>query len=202
MIRLHSDYLVFELESGESIPCSVDTIANELVDAVAGLNDKSIIENAARAVVHYFREEKNQEVVSIKEFIDCLAFVLKGFGFEVELKNSVSQNTLNSSSPFPASTDMQLGKWTSLTQLLETHCQHGALMELHFFQSLRCLVAENLKDSPEIVLFTGLRPCVQSLLSARRWTKQCEKLRLQIVFYLDDCLNAEAHRFPLKMMIR
>nr|MBI1231037.1 hypothetical protein [Cytophagales bacterium] len=202
MIRLHSDYLVFELESGESIPCSVDTIANELVDAVAGLNDKSIIENAARAVVHYFREEKNQEIVSIKEFIDCLAFVLKGFGFEVELKNSGTLQKGNPGSQTPPSSHPQLPKWTSLTQFLETHCHHGALMELHFFQSLRTLLAENLKDSPEIVLFTELRPCVQSLLSARRWTKQCEKLRWQIVFYLEDCLNAEAHRIPLKMMIR
>jgi dimeric dUTPase (all-alpha-NTP-PPase superfamily) len=197
MIRLHSDYLVFELESGESVPCSVEAIASELVEAVSGLTDRNIIENAARAVVHYFREEQKQEVVNIREFIDCLAFVLKGFGFEVETNDIAcdlpSHGNESISDRF---------RTTHLVDILEILRDQGALMEMHFFQKLRTLLNDHLSSSAEIIQFTGVRPCVQQLLACGRWTKRCEAFRQQIVLFLEECLLTDGCGHCNRMVIR
>lgn len=198
MIRLHSDYLVFELDSGESVPCSVEAIAFELVEAVSGLTDRNIIENAARAVVHYFREELHKETVSIQEFIESLAFVLKGFGFEVETRNI---NSLDSPEHLPAFS-LCPPTTRSLVDILDKQPNRGGLMELQFFQHLRKTLKEELKDNPQLILFTELRPCVQSFLATSRWTKKCESFSAQIVQFLQECLTSDSNTSNLKMVIR
>lgn len=205
MIRLHSDYLVFELDTGEAIPCSVEAIAFELVEAIAGMTDRNIIENAARAVVHYFREELKQEAVSIKEFIECLSFVLKGFGFEIETKNLPSneptlddlEDQLNANDP-----DSTKIYTNSLVDILDNQRKQGSVMEMGFFQELRSTINDDLSHHPDFIQFTGLRPCVQSLLSTNRWTKKCESLSKQLVQYLEECAFKDGGGQNLTMVIK
>lgn len=196
MIRLHSDFLVFELESGETIPCSVEAIACELVEAVSGLTDKSIIENAARAVVHYFREDQSQEVVSIQEFIDCLAFVLRGFGFEVETVNEGAGT--KAAAGIASSTTAR----TSLLDFAESRREDGTIMEMDFFLKLRDHLKTHLQENPDLLLFTGVRPCVQRILSSNRWTRRCEALREQLVLFLEECLTKDGSGRCHRMVIR
>lgn len=193
MIRLHSDFLVFELESGETIPCSVEAIACELVEAVSGLTDKSIIENAARAVVHYFREDQSQEIVSIQEFIDCLAFVLRGFGFEVE---TVTEGKTTKPAAGVATAR------TSLVDFVESRREDGTIMEMDFFLKLRDHLKSHLQENPDLLLFTGVRPCVQRILSSNRWNRRCEALREQLVLFLEECLTRDGSGRCHRMVIR
>lgn len=203
MIRLHSDYLVFELDSGESVPCSVEAIAFELVEAVAGLADRNVIENAARAVVHYFREELGKESVCINEFIDSLSFVLKEFGYEVETRSFESLSAEeNDEIPSDSETQITKSQSNSLVEILEDQREKGELMELSFFKQLRETVLSELQDQPDILLFTGLRPCVQTMLSASRWTGRCESFSQQIVSYIEECLCFDGGGRNMHMVIR
>ena len=56
MIQLHSDCLVFKSETGQAIPCSAELVTIELIGEAARLLDPDLLQHAAAAVLHYFKE--------------------------------------------------------------------------------------------------------------------------------------------------
>ena len=77
VIQLHSHCLVFETSDGELIPCDAEDVTIELIgDAVQNL-DPNVIRQAAAAVLHYFKAERQQEIVTIREFTAALETVLQ-----------------------------------------------------------------------------------------------------------------------------
>ena len=79
MIALDSDYLLFELANGESIPFSSDMISVELSGESSIYFDQELVHQAAASVFHYFRHELGREMVSVGEFAAALEKVLRGF---------------------------------------------------------------------------------------------------------------------------
>src|SRR5262245_45556377 len=83
MIHLRRDCLVFETSSGESFPCSAQVVAIELVGEAASFIDKDIVEEAAAAVLHYFKTELGHFTVTYRDFARALEKALNGFGLSV-----------------------------------------------------------------------------------------------------------------------
>src|SRR5688572_5665736 len=79
MIALASDFLVFELTSGERIPLSTEMISIELMDE-SGELEPEFVKHAAASVFHYFKHELAKETVSVAEFAGALEKVLRGLG--------------------------------------------------------------------------------------------------------------------------
>src|SRR5947209_18000485 len=119
MILLRRDCLVFNTPAGESIPCSVDKVTVELVGATGDSLDKELIRNAARAVLHYFKEELGRNSVTVAEFLAALERALSGLG--VNLKVPMPESAL----PRTVEAD-----------LLGLAFRSGKGCELFFFQSL------------------------------------------------------------------
>ena len=69
MINLRPDCLVFELSTGEQVPCSAEELALELVLGPGVTLDPEVIRNAAAAVLHYFKAELGRHSVSVVELI-------------------------------------------------------------------------------------------------------------------------------------
>ena len=69
--------------------------------------------------------------------------------------------------------------------------ESGGSFELLFFPRLRNELRTQLRHSPRVLRFRGLRGCVKQLAGARRWSGRCERLRDHIVDYLRQCLTAE-----------
>ena len=69
--------------------------------------------------------------------------------------------------------------------------ESGDSLELFFFPRLRDELRAQLRQSPRVLRFRGLRGCVKQLAGARRWSVRCEKLQDHIVEYLRRCLTAE-----------
>jgi hypothetical protein len=67
----------------------------------------------------------------------------------------------------------------------------GENCELFFFPHLRRELHRQLEESPRIVRFNGLRPCVKQLAGADRWSRRCELLGDQIVDYLRTCCQTD-----------
>lgn len=172
MIRLASDYLLFQTANGESFPVSTETISVELAGAAASAIDPEMIKNAAAAAVHYFRHHLERESVSAAEFVGALERVLRGFGFEI--------HTID---------DPGAGAAKSGSDLRQLARESG--VELTFFQDLRRALRQQLDQASPMVRFHGLRSCVKQLTGAQRWSPRCEALRDQIVEYLRRCLSAE-----------
>ena len=171
MIQLRSDCLAFETATGESIPCAAEEVTVELIgEAVASL-DKDLVRHAAAAVLHYFKHELGRSFVTVGEFTLALERVLRGFGLEVQCAPAA---------PPVAESDLR-----------QLACQSGHGFELVFFQRLREEMGAQLRQSPRVLRFNGLRGCVKQLVGAQRWSGRCQLLNDQIVDYLRLCLGAQ-----------
>ena len=182
MIRLRQDCLVFETASGESIPCSAKEVTLELVGEAAKWVDSELLNNAAAAVLHYFRVERAQEHVSLDEFAAALEKVLRGMGLDVK----------SGDDPDPAAASASAPARTVLEADLQALAGEAHGGELFFLPRLRDEVRRRLDGTPRVLRFHNLRGCVRQLTGASRWTPQCRALHDRIVEYLRHCLGNES----------
>ena len=184
MIALSSDHLIFQLTNGESVPCSAEMITVEIAGNSDGLIDAEMLRHASASVFHYFKTELERESVTVGEFALALEKVLRGFGL-----------TLYADEPPPL-----------VRQILEAALRHIAResadsLELFFFPRLRNELRTQLRQSPQVLRFRGLRGCVKQLAGARRWSARCEKMQEQVVGYLRECLTAEPEQNACALVV-
>ena len=184
MIALQSDCLLFKLASGESVPCSVEMISVELTGDTKNLLDPEVLSHATASVFHYFKNELERETVTIGEFAGALEKVLRQLGFVFRA------GALESRSREIVETDLCLFARESADSL-----------ELFFFPRLRDELRAQLRQSPRVLRFCGLRSCVKQLTGARRWSNRCEKLQDHIVEYLRRCLSAESEQPECSLVV-
>ena len=174
MIALQSDCLLFQLSNGESVPCSAEMINFDITGASCSLLDPETLRHAAASVFHYFKEELRRDTVTVGEFVQALEQVLRNLGFIIRAHG------IESHPPCAGATD--LGRLAR---------ESADSLELFFFPRLRSELRTQLRQSPRVVHFRGLRGCVKQLAGARRWSHRCERMQDQIVAYLRGCLTAE-----------
>jgi hypothetical protein len=177
MIALHNECLVFRMNNGESVPCSADMIAVEVVGETNSLLDSETLRHAAASVFHYFKVELAREAVTIGEFSMALEKALHHLGYSIHAQSAPGEG--------PEVSEADLALLASET---------AGSLELLFFPRLRDELRIRLRNSPRVVRFHGLRGCVKQLAGARRWTSRCEVLQDQIVDYLRGCLTAETEQ--------
>lgn len=184
MIALQSDCLLFQLASGESIPCSPEMISVELVGDSAGQLDPEMLRHAAASVFHYFKVELERQTVSIGEFSLALEKALRNLGLTIRAGDfeTRSQEII----------ETDLGLFAR---------QSDGSLELFFFPRLRDELRTQLRQSPRMMRFRGLRGCVKQLSGAKRWSNRCEKLSEQIVEYLRGCLTAEPEQKECALVV-
>ncbi len=185
MITLAADCLIFQLANGESIPFSSDMISVDLAGETGKWFDESFVQDAAKAVFHYFKHEKGRETISVGEFAEALEKVLGGFAEAAELPRE--------SSPGP-----EIGE-ADLARLAH---DSGEGWELFFYRRLREELRARARNRPEVLRFRNLRQCVKQLLGARRWGGRCRTLEEQILSYLRECLTAEVSSGTCSLLVR
>jgi len=184
MIALSSDCLLFKLTNGESVPCSAEMISIEIVGNSEGLLDPEMLRHAAASVFHYFKVELERETVTVGEFAGALEKVLRGLGL------TIRAGGLEARSNEIIETDLGLLARQSADSL-----------ELFFFPRLRDELRQQLRQSPRVLRFRGLRGCVKQLAGARRWSARCEKMQEQVVEYLRGCLTAEPEQNECALVV-
>lgn len=184
MIWLGSEYLMFQMPSGESVAFSSDAIAVEIVDETEGELDADMVKQAASAVYHYFKHELGRQTVTVREFAQAMEKALDGFEISIV---STKQNR-------PA---------TSIAEadLCRIAQDSGRAFELIFFPRLRDELKTRLMGAPNVVRFTGLRRCVKKLTGAKRWSSRCTALEEQIVGYVRGCLSADAAKADCMLVV-
>ena len=182
MIALAADCLVFELASGESIPLSAEMISVEVTGAAADKYDQDFVGHAAASVFHYFKHDLGRQTISVAEFAGALETVLHGFGLACR-------------------SDEEPSRAAGAGDLRALACESGEGRELFFFPRLHDELRGQLRQSPLLVRFRGLRGCVKHLTGARRWSARCENLQDQIVQYLRQCLTAEAEQNDYALVV-
>jgi len=185
MIQLHPDYLLFETDKGQIIPCSAELVAVELIGEAGSGLDPELVQQAASAVLHYFKQDLGCQTVSVGEFSRALEQALEALGVGT------------SSEPDPDSS----GALRSY-DLMELAALTDCGFELSFFTRLRDEMRTRLGHTPKVVRFHGLRGCVKQLVGTRRWTQRCQTLNDQIVAYLRACLTTESESRSCGLVIR
>jgi len=184
MIALASDHLIFQLTNGESVPCSAEMITIEIIGNSEGLVDAEMLRHASASVFHYFKIELARQTVTVGEFALALEKVLRNFGLTLHADES---------QPFAR-------------QILEADLRRIAResadsLELFFFPKLRDELRAQLRQSPRLLHFRGLRGCAKQLAGAQRWSARCEKMQDQIVGYLRECLTAEPEQKDCALVV-
>src|SRR5580693_8242417 len=167
MIILAEDCLVFETSAGEGVPYSAEMISVELMGDTAKMFATEFVKHAAAAVFHYFRDELGRETVTIAEFSLALERVLRGFRLETPEQPAVEEQ-------------LRVAK----ADLCELVTDEDGGCELFFFPRLRDELRTQLRASPQMLCFQGLRCCVKRLAGAQRWSNRCQDLHDRIVEYL------------------
>jgi hypothetical protein len=186
MIQLHPDYLLIQTASGETIPCSAESVTVELIgDSVSDL-DPEMIHHVSNAVLHYFKHDLGRDLVSVMEFSKALERVLIGLGFDVQAAD-----------PDPAS--MEGITNADLCDLLP---DSGQNFELVFFPRLRDTLKNQLRDTPRMLCLDRLRDCVKQLTGAKRWNQRCQDLSDQIVYFVRHCMETESPHPSCSVFIR
>lgn len=184
MIALASDWLMVRHPSGESVPLSAEMIAVEVTGEAGDELATELVSHAAKAVFHYFKHELSRQTVTVGEFAEALEAVLRGVGLK--------PSSLDSTRTAPGA-NFDLAR-------LATEAGPGG--ELFFFARLREHLREQLRLSPQVVRFGGLRASVMRLASSRRWTPRCRAIEEQIVGFLRQCLAAEAGPRECLLVVR
>src|SRR5579862_7447496 len=162
MIALAKDCLTFRLSSGEAIPYSADMLTVEVAGETARWLDPELVNQAAKAVFHYFKHDLGRQAVSVAEFAEALEKVLRGF--------QTPQPAGLSPSPVRDLVEYDL------FGLAKESAEWG---ELFFFPRLRAELRQQLHQPPRLLHFRGLRGCVKQLAGAQHWSGRCRRLQGQ-----------------------
>jgi len=173
MIALAADCILLRRPNGESEPVNSQAISIDVVTEGQSPFDEDFIKEASTAVLHYFKIEEGRESVTLAEFAEALEKALLGF-------DPVTQPAEPGGGQRIVEADLP-----GLIGETET------AFELTFFRKLRNELRSQLRRSPQILRFRGLRDCVMRLTGARRWTARCQQLQEQIVDFLRECLAVE-----------
>ena len=186
MIALQSDCLIFQLSNGESIPCSAEMISVEIVGTSDNFEtlDPKMLRHATASVFHYFKFELERESVTVGEFAQALEKALQGLGLTLFAEKCQAN-----------------GGTTLEADLADLARESAASLELFFFPRLRNELRTQLRRSPRVLHFYGLRVCVKQLAGARRWSSRCEKIEEQIIEYLRECLTAEPQKSKCALVV-
>jgi hypothetical protein len=159
-------------------------ITVEIVGNSDGLIDAEMLHHAAASVFHYFKIELQREMVTVGEFALALEKVLRNFGLTLY-----------------ADADQPFAKPEPGADLGHLARESDSGLELFFFPRLRDELRAQLRQSPRLLRFRGLRGCVKQLAGAQRWSGRCEKIQDQIVGFLRECLTAESEQKDCALVV-
>lgn len=191
MIQLKTDCLIFHTQDGEQVPCSAEWVTLELMGEGADFIDPEVVHHASAAVLHYFKHELQRQSVSVGEFAIALEKVLRSFGLSVYADHQCHQPV----APVVPPRVLE----SNLKEMASQAANEG--FELLFFPQLRQELKRQLDQSPNVLRFHGLRPCVKQLAGADRWNRRCQGLHDQIVDFLRSCWETEPARRSCALLV-
>ena len=186
MIALQSDCLIFQLTNGESVPCSAEMISIEIVGNSDGLIDAEMLRHAAASVFHYFKCETRTRDRHRRRIRPC-ARKSPARSRPDALRRRTRHRAGGRTSRRPISAASRANPPTTWNCFSSRACATNLRTQL--------------RQSPRVLRFRGLRGCVKQLAGARRWSARCEKMQEQIVEFLRECLTAEPEQKACALVV-
>lgn len=168
MIALPSSLPLIKIGQDNLVACDAEWLRNNVRDAATRAEvPEWFADDVVSGVITFLRNHYEGTTITIDSLYDRIRDTLKCLG----LDDLAGQLT-------PAAPPLRI----SLPDLARIA---GDGYELAFFQLLEQRFASATSNGVDSVYFYGLRNCVQSLTSLKRWSRRCEALQNEITRFLE-----------------
>lgn len=174
MIAFHDHLPVIELHNGQAVAFEREWLVRSLAQAArrAGYAKWWLAEHVAESVTTFFRGQEECNVMTVGRLTTAVQSVLQVIGYAEVARHFA-----------PAPPRQRI----SLVALAR---EAGGGYELAFFEILGRKIQEVLLEKDCDFELIGIEPCVKLLCSSRTWSRACDRLRTEIVFFAREQTGA------------
>ncbi len=169
MIALHEQEMLVEFQGGRLVLFERRWLHRSLTRAAerAGYDKWWLADHVTESVATYFAEHLDLRVVGIQRLETAVKSVLETIGYAEVAKQFA---------PVPPPVEINLFS-------LAIDADTG--FELVFFQLLQATLEEAGRTGADEFRFTGVHACAKRLTSSKVWCGDCQRLRAEILGFLD-----------------
>lgn len=167
MIALRDALPLIQLKDGHAVAFERDWLIRSLARAAqrAGYPHWWLAEHVAESVTEYLRHQREATVMPVDQMADAVRSALRVIGYS-EVADSFTP-----------------GRPTVRISLPELAKEAGFGYELAFFETLGRRILETVRDGGCDFQLFGLEACVKLLRGKKVWSRDCDALRDEIIFF-------------------
>lgn len=186
MIALPDDLPLVRLEGGDCLAFEREWLTRSLTSAArkAGYPHWWLSEHVAQSVAEYLRNENDRPVVEASRLEKAVQSVLQVIGY-----SDVGQH-------FAVGVPLVRISLVDLAQAADTG------YELAFFRGLRERMHTALASGAPHFELCGLETCVKLLRGRKSWTRECDALRDEIVFFTREQTGTAAAQHDVTVSLK
>src|SRR6267154_3397844 len=186
MVAFKEEFPYLRTESGQLFEFNRDWLHAAITRAAdkAGYPSWWLTDHVTESIAFYLRLRNDESVVSFDQLSQTVRYVLKVIGYKEIVPHFVP-------SPPPIS-----------VSLLDIAYLAGTGYELAFFDLLTRRLDLLLQTQVTSVQLVALNPCVKHLRGTRVWSRACDVLRAEIVYFVREKLSAAKDLPELKCSLR
>ncbi len=186
MVAFKEEFPYLRCESGQLFEFDRDWLHAAITRAAdeAGYPSWWLTDHVTESIAFYLRLRSDEPVVAFSQFSQTVRYVLKVIGYKEIV-------------PFfrPAPPPISIS-------LLEIAHEAGTGYELAFFDALEKRINALTGIGADRLQLVGLVACVKHLQGAKAWTRGCDRLREEVVYFVREKLAASAELQALNCSIR
>jgi hypothetical protein len=176
MIAFRDDLPLIQLQNGNAVAFERNWLIRSLARAAeqAGYHQWWLAEHVAESVTAYLRQQSEITILPVDQMADAVRSALRVIGYG-EVADS-----------------FQPGRPTMRISLVELARNASAGYELAFFEALGRSIHDILDNGCRDFELYGLDLCVRLLRGKKVWSRDCDSLRDEIIFFTREQTAAAA----------
>jgi hypothetical protein len=176
MIAFRDDLPLIQLRDGDAVAFERDWLIRSLARAAeqAGYHQWWLAEHVAESITAYLRQQSETMILPVDQMAEAVRSALRVIGYG-EIADS-----------------FQPGRPTIRLSLAELARDAGTGYELAFFEALGRNIHDILRNGGRDFELYGLDLCVKLLRARKVWSRDCDNLRDEIIFFAREQTVAAA----------
>ncbi len=167
MIALRNDLPLIQLENGHAVAFEREWLLESLTRAaeLAGYSEWWLAEHVTESVAHYLKDQSETCVIPVEQLGRAVQAAVEVIGYADIARH------------------FKAGRPRMRVSLLDMARAAGHGYELAFFESLSRRIWELVRDLGYDFCLVDLEMCVKLLRGRKAWSRDCDALRSDIVFF-------------------
>ena len=186
MVAFKEEFPYLRCDSGQLFEFNQQWLRKEIKQAAdqAGYPSWWLTDHITESIAFYLRLRNDEPVVPFSQLSQTVRYVLKVIGYKEIIPYFAP-------SPPPIS-----------FSLLDSAHAAGAGYELAFFDGLEKRISALVDAGADSLLLCDLQACVKHLHGAKAWTRNCDRLREEVICFVRERLGSTPELQHLRCFIR